>query len=373
MLLSSRSLHIAVRLLPALLICSSPAGAQDKAPLQAPFHLRTQAGPLQTEQRGAKSCAPAPAAVTRLSITSKYGDDGPQRDTINPDADAAARNEMQDIRAFSRQVVKAANEYTRSGNPAAARCTLSLLADWRRAGALMQIDNANAEFERVSTLAGLSLALLQVSPAVGREPDYAPTVAWMRELAQAATRYFDGSSKLKGSRNNHRDWAALAAASVATLSGDRALLDWSARAYQAEVCSAGAEGGLPLELERGQKARDYHLFALSALAPLAAILQSNGIDAGAECKGALHRIVGFTLKALDDPSQMAALAGKPQEALKGKKDGDGMPGPNQLAFLEAYVKQYPEQGPAVGRWLRLRPFASTNLGGNQTLLYGGGR
>lgn len=342
--------------LAATLFC---AGAAWAAPLQAPFAIH-----LPNARGAGASCAAAPPPVVALSITSKYGNDGPRRDTIDAAAAAAEQAQMAPLRDFGQRVVKMANAYSRGGDGGEAACALAWLDAWASGNALSQMKDANAQFERASLLAGLSLALMQVDPAVAADPRRARVVAWMQQSAQAAIGYFDATSQLKGSRNNHLYWAGLAAAGVAVLGNDRAMLAWGAKTYGDAVCGATAQGGLPLELQRGKKALDYHLFALNALVPLAAILEKNGVTAYAQCDGALHRIVHFSLAAVDDPSALAQLAEAQQQAVPG-----GASAQSQFAFMEIYHRAFPGKAPFEERWLALRPLKSSSLGGDQTLLY----
>lgn len=321
---------------------------------------------LPTDFAIGTACAAAPAPVVSLAIISKYGTDGPQRDTVDPQADRAFKAQMAPIRAFSQRVVKMANRYTEHGRMADARCTLAWLDAWARADALSQMDNPNAQFERAQILAGLSIALLQISPAVKNDDRFKPVADWMKHLAVSTVSFFDATrDRLRGSRNNHAYWAALAAAGAAAVADDRKLLDWAVKTYSAGVCNATKQGGLPLELARGKKAREYHLFALNALTPVAAFAQANGIPAYTICNGALRRIIQFTLKSLRDPSAIASAAGKAQEPFP-----KGLPPARSLAFLEIYHRAFPGVGPMERDFLALRPFIATNLGGNQTLLYG---
>ena len=146
---------------------------------------------------------------------------------------------------------------------------------------------------------------------------------------------------------------------------DRKLLDWAVAAYKAGVCGATAQGGLPLELTRGKKALEYHLFALNALVPVAAFAEANAIPAYNICNGALSKIVRFTLRSIADPTAMSAAAGKAQEPFP-----KGLPPAQSVAFLELYRRAFPGAVPMEAQLLALRPFVTTNLGGNQTLLYG---
>jgi poly(beta-D-mannuronate) lyase len=329
--------------------------------LRAPFNLHAPVDGLP-----AATCPSPPAPVVELAVVSKYGNNGPLHDTVSPDADAEAMAQMAPVRAFAQAVVRMANHYTATGDSSSAHCALTWLNAWAVAHALTRMQDHNAEFERGATLAGLSLALIQVSPAgaPANDPRYAAVSKWMHSLATASIQYFDSTQRLQGSRNNHRYWAGLGAAGTALVTGDRHLLDWSVDTYKRAVCGATAEGGLPLELERGKKALDYHLFALDALTPIAAIAESNGIEAFAFCDGALHRIVRFTLTSLDNPSTIAKLAGKPQDPYPG-----GLPSKNHASFLEIYHHYFPGKAPLEARLLAMRPLSSTNLGGDQTLLY----
>lgn len=353
---TSRMLASAATLFIATLSLTGTASAAD---LMAPFAVRAAVPSVKPA-----ACAGAPAPVMTLAVPSKYGNDGPRRDTIDFDGAEQAHAALAPLRAFTAQIVRQANRYSKTGDAAAARCVLAGLKTWADAGALRQMSDANAQFERGSTLAGLSLALMQVAPALEKDAQWRNVTGWMTGLARQMTDYFDGSAKLAGSSNNHRDWAALAAAGVAVVGGDRALLDWSAARYRDTVCGATAQGGLPLELARGRKALDYHLFALGALVPLAAILDTNGVAAFAMCDGALPRIVRFTLDGVADPSAIALLAGTPQQGFDG-----GLPTPNQVAFLEAYRRYVPARTPLQDKLLALRPLYATNLGGDQTMLY----
>ncbi len=351
-----RSLMIVLLSLAA--IAGSVAGAAAK--LQLPFSPR-----MPVDTTAGKTCAAPPAPVISLKVTSKYGNDGPMRDTVDPDADRTFQAEMAPIRKFAQTVVKTANRYTEDGHADNARCALSWLDAWAEGQALSEMSNPNAQFERAQILAGLAIALIQISPAVEGDARLVNVTRWMAGLATSTDAFFSAThDKLRGSRNNHAYWAALASASVAVVADDRKMLDWAIETYRDGVCGATAQGALPLELTRGKKALEYHLFALNALVPIAAFAEANGIKAYSICDGALSRIVHFTLQSVADPSAIAAAAGKPQEPFP-----MGLPPAPNVAFLELYRRAFPAAA-INSRLLALRPSVSTNLGGNQTLLYG---
>lgn len=338
------------------LVCAADGLAGNS--LKAPFATRAPGANVE------QACPASPTPVVDLSVVSKYGNNGPLHDTVDPKAEAEAAAQMAPVRAFAQSAVKMANQYTATGNPSLARCALAWLDTWAAGQAMTTMRDHNAEFERGAALGGLSLAMLQIEPAVGSDPRYAVVAKWMHEVITAGIKYFDSTEKLKGSRNNHRYWAASGAAGIAVVTGDRHLLDWSVETYRTGVCGATPEGGLPLELQRGKKALEYHLFALDALTSIAAIAKANGIDAFGFCDGAFHRIVRFTLMGLSDPSLVAKLAGSPQDPYP-----DGLPSKNHASFIEVYQRYFPGKAPMLDRLLAMRPLLSTNLGGDQTLLY----
>ncbi len=345
-------------LLSAMTMAGLASGASAK--LEPPFSPR-----MPSDLSAGKSCAVPPAPVVSLKVISKYGNDGPMRDTVDPDADRAFQAQMAPIRKFAQTVVKMANRYTEEGRSAEARCALAWLGTWAEGRALTEMDNPNAEFERAQILAGLAIALIQIRPAVEGDARLATVSRWMAGLATSTDTFFTTTGdKLKGSRNNHAYWAALASASVAVVTDDRKLLHWATETYRDGVCGANAQGGLPLELTRGKKALEYHLFALNALVPVAAFAEANGIKAYNVCDGALSRIVHFTLQSVADPSAIATAAGKPQEPFP-----KGLPSAQSVAFLELYRRAFPS-APIDAHLLALRPYVSTALGGNQTLIYG---
>jgi poly(beta-D-mannuronate) lyase len=119
-----------------------------------------------------------------------------------------------------------------------------------------------------------------------------------------------------------------------------------------------------MEVERGRKALEYHLYALAALVTLAELGERNGLPLYKECGGALGRVVAFTLDAIADPSRIVALAGTAQDPA-----GSYLT-PAKLVFMEPWLQRHPDAAVRVASLLAQRPLALTDLGGDQTLLYG---
>jgi poly(beta-D-mannuronate) lyase len=326
--------------------------------LEAPF-VQRPADP----KASAKGCPAAPSPVVSFAPASKYGQAGAARDQVDAEADKAFEEAMKPIRLFSRDVVKAANDYHRTGRASAAGCAAKHLAAWARADALGTPGSHTAWFKLSTTLSGLSLAYLQIKPGVAEAGDRRDIEAWLNRRGHDVARYFETLKTPRSSRNNHRAWAGAAAAATAVASGDKALLGKAAESFRIAACQATPEGALPMEIERGRKALEYHLYALAALTTLAEIGTRNGIDLFLECNGALGRIATFTIDAIRDPAQIAARAGVAQDGPETYLT------PAKLVFLEPWLVRNPSANAGSAALLAQRPLALTDLGGDQTLLY----
>jgi poly(beta-D-mannuronate) lyase len=334
------------------------------ADMRAPFDTREpdiKASP--------KACQPLTPPIVIFDLQSKYGaaqsgNQGKKRDTVDEEAEASFEAGMKPIKVFMADVVKAANDYHRTGRQTAAVCALAHLAHWAKADALREPGSHTSYYKLATTIAGLSSAMMQIEPALSRDSaDRVLVSRWLATRANQIRTYFDGLKTPRSSRNNHRAWAGLAVASAGVVAKDKTLLDWGLTSYKLVVCQASSEGALPLELERGSKAREYHFYALAALTPLAEIGSRNGIPVYSECNDALHRIATFTVASIEDSSSISKLAGVKQSG------GDKKPSASKLTFLEPYEHRFPDKIVGARLLFKQRPFGLTDLGGNQTLLY----
>jgi poly(beta-D-mannuronate) lyase len=349
----------------ALASCFLLQSSAMAAEFKPPFATR-----LPDSKAAQRACPALSAPVINFNLPSKYGAAKPsaaignRRDKVDEDAESDFEEAMAPIKDFMSDVVKAANDYQRTGRISAANCALNHLVHWAQSGALKEPETHTSWFKLATTTAGLSFALMQIEPALGaRHADVKLVSNWLGAHGKAISTYFDGLKMPRASRNNHRAWAGLAVASAGTLTHDARLVNWGAESLRLVVCQATAEGALPLEIERGAKAREYHFYALAALMPLAEIIARSGQNPFEICADALHRIAGFTVRAVAQPSAIEALAGA-RQAGNGKP-----PSASRLVFLEPYLARFPGKLPEANTLLKQRPLGSTDLGGNQTLLY----
>jgi poly(beta-D-mannuronate) lyase len=348
-------LNILVPLAATCVLLLAPPAVADT--LRAPFDTR------EPSMAGAgRACVPPAAAVAIFAPASKYGQAGSARDAVDAEAEAGFEAAMRPIRSFAQGVVKQANAYQRSGARDAATCAADHLAVWARADALAAPGSHTAWYKLATTLSGLSLAYLQIRPALDptRRQEIEP---WLNRRGRDVAAYFAGLRTPRSSRNNHRAWAGLAAAAAGAATGDQVLLASGYDSYRIVACQATAAGALPLELERGRKAAEYHLYAMAALTVLSELGARNGTDLAGACDGALARIAAFTLRAVADPTEVAALAKTPQEP------ADRYMTPSKLVFAEPWLARNPAAVEAMRPLLARRPLTLTDLGGDQTLLY----
>lgn len=341
-----------------LIVISMPVAA-----LEGPF---PPAPAAQISTGTDDACGTPPTPIVALRTLSKYQGDDPTKSRIDPHSEAEYERTMEPVRTLTRRVVKAANAYRASGgrNNNAALCALKDLDAWASLGALSRIENDKAYDTQGKTIAGLALAYLQVREVGLDESKRRRTVAWLAAMADDLARYVS-ASRGKSARNNHRYWSGLGVAAAGVAADRRELVAWGIESARIGLRQVGADGTLPLELERAERARDYHLYALAPLVLIAEIAAKNGVDLYAENEGALQRLETRVISSLDEPSYFETLTGRRQLAFPG--GGGGVPS-YRLAWLEPFNARFPSR---VGTALldSKRPVVETGLGGNLTILY----
>jgi poly(beta-D-mannuronate) lyase len=234
---------------------------------------------------------------------------------------------------------------------------------WASAHALGSVENDKAYDTQGKTIAALALGYLQFRGANLDDARRKRVVAWLVAMAEDL-RHFVDISKGHSAENNHRYWSGLGVASAAVAADRSDLFNWGVDSARIGLRQIQADGTLPLELSRAERARDYHLYALAPLVMLAELSAANGIDLYGAYDGALRRLVARVVASLDDASYFEKVTGRQQVAYPG---GQGVP-PYRLAWLEPYNRRFPSaQGAALLQ--RMRPLVETGLGGNLTLVY----
>jgi poly(beta-D-mannuronate) lyase len=347
----------------ATILLAASVGA---AHAQTPGYLVPAPAKDNVQSKPKYECDAPDAPVVTLDTQSKYKQDDTQRATIDEDAEEAYSEAVEPLRAYGRNLVKVANAYVKSNpkNTAAAACTLTWLDAWASAKAMTDMRSKQAHFNLGQALGGFALAYLQIRNAPGLPNDQKQRVeSWLKALGQQLVGFMD-KNKATSSRNNHRYWAGLGATAAGLASDDKQLTRWGLDSARIGLAQITPDGTLPLEMKRGKRARDYHIFAAEPLVTTAELARSQGIDLYAEHDGALQRLVDRVLGSLDDPSFFEKATGAKQEAYP----GDGTVPPSRIAWLEIHQSRRPSPE-AEAVLSRKRPTGSSEIGGNTTLLF----
>jgi poly(beta-D-mannuronate) lyase len=236
-----------------------------------------------------------------------------------------------------------------AGDKESAACAGHWLAVWAKGGAMLgHMSSQQAAIERKWRTAGMAVGYLKIRGAI--DPAERTAIdTWMDDLADRVVADQGWPAK----RNNQVYWTGFAAGAVGTATGAARHLDYSRRAYDAGMTDIQADGTLPLELARRQKALDYHNYALAPLVLTAELAALRGEDWYGHEGGAIHRLVARVLSGLKDPKTFAALAGETSV---------DVPRGGLLGWLAFYRIRFPDRidGAPAG------PFHYPWLGGDLT-------
>jgi poly(beta-D-mannuronate) lyase len=333
--------------------------------LKSPF----VAARFPLKNNGKTTCKVAiPKPVVELELLSIYNQEDGSRSKIDPLRKKAYDAAIASTRVFSSDITKYSSNYVQSdGNRLeAAACVLAYLDAWAKADALSVMKTRQSALSATRILAGSALAYIQVREAMSvLKFDTTHIDSWFDRRAAAIIPVYTGSADLPSNKQNHRYWGGLAVASIGVAIGKSEYLKFGVDSYEVGVSQIQPDGSLPLELKRKKRARDYHLHATAPLVMIAELASANGIDLYAAHNGALHRLIDFGLRAMNDPADIEELTSAKMEAFP--KDGKFLRG-DRLAWTDAYFARFPEKRATYGLNVE-RPLYSSNIGGRITVLY----
>ena len=257
--------------------------------------------------------APPPFAKT-MEIGSYYIDS--HASIADPQKFAAFQKTSEASTHLSQYVTLAADAYLSQGSRSAALCVYSLLDAAAKANAW---DGKMPGFQGVYIqnwlLSAVAISYLKVRPSgLGTPAQETNIKRWFNLLAVRVGEFFDAEVKRIGadSENNHLYWAALSIAAEGIATNDHDAERWAFDAYRIGLAAIQPDGSLPQEMNRGQMALHYHLYALAPMILLAEFAEANQIDLYAENNGAIHRLVGFCVAGLEDPTLLQKRTGVAQ-------------------------------------------------------------
>lgn len=333
--------------------------------LRVPFKL-----PVLAYSTATACPAVPPTPVVTLSVSSKYDQTDPERATVDDDALEAYLEDMAPVKDYLATVSAMATRYVESDGRrlVEAACVLRYLETWARSSALTDLTTRQSVLSTTRILSGLAMAYRQVKGApVGTNATRRTIDAWLGRIADEVKAAFtsDGSGPLSN-RQNHRYWAGFAVAAVGVATGDRTDLDWAVNSYRIGACQIRMDGTLPLELARGERARDYHIHAVAPLVMTAELAEANGIPTYSLCSGAIHRLVSFVAGQIRDPGSIEAMTGQQQVEIPVR---DGYLRGDRIAWLAPYASRFPSRSSAARALPLPERMTSTDLGGNLAALF----
>ena len=285
----------------------------------------------------AYSC-PAPPPFARTQEISSYCIDS-HASVIDPQKFAAFQKASEASGRLSQYAALAADAYLDKGSRAAALCVYSLLDAAAKADAW---DGKMSGYQGVYLqnwlLSAVGIAYLKVRPSgLGTAAQQTDIQKWFGVLAVRGGEFFDAEVKSmeENRENNHLYWAGLAIAADAIANNDNDAGQWALNAFRIGLENIQPDGSLKAEMDRGQMALHYHLYALAPLIMLAEMGEANRIDLYAENNGALHRLVKLCEAGLEDPTILEKRTGVTQVVT--------LPyGGSDIGWAVPYVRRFPD-------------------------------
>jgi poly(beta-D-mannuronate) lyase len=323
--------------------------------------------PVPVTDKKAQACPATPQPYTdKLVFRSKYEGSGKARATLNLDSEKAFRSKTAAITELERGVNRQIMQYMRDGQTAQLDCALQWLGEWAKADALLSDEyNHTGKSVRKWALGSLSSAYLRLkfsaSQPLAAYPQQSQVIeAWFARMAENTVQ--DWSDLPLKKINNHSYWSAWSVMATAIATNRRDLFDWAVAQFRVGANQIDADGYLPNELKRSQRALAYHNYSLPPLAMIAAFAQPNGVDLRTENHGALQRLAERVLSGVDDPSEFARKTGE-------KQDLEDLKKPNKYAWLAPYCTLYACSADAQALKQTMGPFKTFRLGGNVSQIF----
>lgn len=312
-------------------------------------------------------CETMPQPYTgKLEFRSKYEGSDKARSTLNVDSEKAFREATSGITTLERSTSKKVMQFMRDGRTQQLECTLNWLTAWAEADALMSKDfNHTGKSMRKWALGSMASSYIRLkfssSQPLAQHPQQAQVIeAWFSKMADQVVSDWDNLALEK--TNNHSYWSAWSVMATAIATNRRDLFDWSVKEFRVGANQVDAQGFLPNELKRQQRALAYHNYALPPLSMIASFALVNGVDLRNENNGALKRLGERVLSGVKDPDEFEQKNGKKQDMTDLKVDA-------KFAWLEPFCTLYTCTPDVIEMKRGMQPFKTFRLGGDLTRVY----
>ena len=286
----------------------------------------------------------SPAVLPHDIVASDFYSDA-KHSVIDPKREAAYKAASATYTDVTRAAEAAADDFQKTGSAKAAACVMEILGEQAKANAMTGSMSSNqAQYVQNWTIGALAITYLKVrsagSDALESQPGQTAAVkAWLQTVGRQVQVYFQArhEKQTKDGTNNHLYWAGFAVMAAGIASDDHKLYDWGVGTYEEGLNRIASDGTLPLEMDRGQRALHYHLFALAPLVTMAELASANGQDLYSYDHSALHALVSRSLAGLVDNHYFTAKAGAEQDT-----PANGKIKPEDVEWVVPYLRRFPD-------------------------------
>jgi poly(beta-D-mannuronate) lyase len=314
--------------------CAGFAATPDPSALRSPWDAKVVAG-----KSASYSCPKLEALPKDIEASSFYSD--AKHSVIDEKKYAAYKAASDQFAQVMKDAEKAADTFQKNGNRGAAECVLEILDAQAAAHAMTGTMSSNqAYYVQNWTLGALAVTWLKVREAEpGTAAQREAATEWMQAVAGQTREYFTARhiKKTNDGTNNHYYWAGFAVMAAAVSANDHALYDWGKSTFEYAVTCVQADGTLPLEMGRGQRALHYHVFAITPMIMMAEFGEANGEDLYSSSDRAVQRLATRIVAGLLDKRYFTEKAGTVQDT----PNKDGVKS-SDVIWLAPYLKRFPD-------------------------------
>jgi poly(beta-D-mannuronate) lyase len=337
----------------APVLCATSTLAQSAAPLQSPWDAKS------ITAWNIPYVCPALPSLPHDFTTNRYYSD-PKSSVIDPVLKKTYDDSVTPVRNFSTEIGVAADVYQSAGNLSAARCVIDVLHKMAVQEVFSgKMGSSQAVYVQGWNLGSWAVPYLKVRDSGVATPDQLHGIAaWLDKIAKDNRAYYEAKRSNPApsdAHNNHLYWAGFAYVGAAVAANDRELFNWCMDAYREGARDIAADGTLPMEMERGQMAMHYHLYALSPLVMIATFGEANGIDLYASSDYAIKRLVARCVAGLQSPAFFQEKTGVAQVTTPTMESWE-------ISWAQPYSRRFPD--PKLSAMLAQCPnLSSLPLGG----------
>lgn len=269
------------------------------------------------------ACPGAPAPVADMSrFVSRYDPKDPTQSKVDLEREQLGKVRDDALQGFAKSLDHISDLAIVSdpANPAIAACVMRQLSTWARAKAMLANVEDNDRIGRhqaIMTQAWQAAAFASVVTRIGgfaSSPgeDAEAVKLWFKTLAQSITQEYSEIAGWPRPENNHVYWAAYSVGTIGVLLNDRELYDFGRTWLLKALSDVAADGSLPKEMGRGERAFMYQQFATLPIAALVALNDRNGPPLNEEQENDFERLLRFNISSSSHIEQVEALSHAPQ-------------------------------------------------------------